>query len=96
MVGEAIYHLKNSNLILLHCFLANLVETFISGPTIVTAINGKTLPSANDTTYRKWLKENGKEKNVPNYDLDVYMLIISENILSKATEFKANLITLLM
>ena len=84
-------------MILLHCFLANLVKTFISGPTIVTAINGKTLPSANDTTYRKWLKENGKEKNVvPNYDLDVYMLIISENILSKATEFKANLITLLM
>ena len=35
VVGEAIYHLKNSNLILPHCFLTNLVETFISGPTIV-------------------------------------------------------------
>ena len=41
MIVEAIYHLKNNNLILPHCFLANLVETFISGSKTVTAINGK-------------------------------------------------------
>ena len=60
MVVEAIYHLKNSNLIIPHCFLANLAETFISGSKTVTAINGKILPSASDTTYRKWLNENEK------------------------------------
>ena len=68
----AIYHLKNSNLILPHCFLAILVETFISGSKTVTAINGKNLPSVSDTTYKKWLNENEKEKNVvPNCNLDV-------------------------
>ena len=41
VIVEAIYHLKNSNLILPDCFLANLVETFISGSKTVTAINGK-------------------------------------------------------
>ena len=49
-------------MILPHCFLENLVETFISGSKRVTAINGKNLPSANDTTYKKWFNENGKEK----------------------------------
>ena len=75
VIIEAIYHLENNNLILLHCFLANLVETFISGLKTVTAINGKILPSANDTTYRKWLNENGKEKYVvPNCDLDKFIV----------------------
>ena len=74
VIVEAIYHLKNSNLILPHCFLANLVETFTSGSKTVTAVNGKNLPSASDATYRKWLNENGKEENVvPNCDLDVYV-----------------------
>ena len=74
VIVEAIYHLKNSNLILPHCFLANLVETFISSSKTVTAINAKILPSASDTTYRKWLNENGKEKNVvPSCDLDLYV-----------------------
>ena len=71
VIVEAIYHFKNNNLILPHSFLANLVETFISGSKAVTAINGKILPSASGTTYRKWLNEN--KKNVdPNCDLDVY------------------------
>ena len=51
VIVEAIYHLKNTNLILPHCFLTNLVEIFISGSKTVTAINGKILPGASDTSY---------------------------------------------
>ena len=53
MVTETIYHLKNQNLILPHCFLVNLIQSFISGSkTAVTALNGKIMPSAGDATYR--------------------------------------------
>ena len=62
VIVEAIYHLKNNNLILPHCFLSNLVEIFISCSKTVTAINRKILLSVSDTKYRKWLNENGKEK----------------------------------
>ena len=55
IVVEAILHLKNQNLVLPHCFLLNLIETFISGSKTVTSLNGKVLPCASDTTYRKWL-----------------------------------------
>ena len=51
VIVEAIYHLKNTNLIQPHCFLTNLVKTFISGSKTVTAINGKILPGASDTSY---------------------------------------------
>ena len=51
VIVEAISHLKNTNLILPHCFLTNLVEIFISGSKTVTAINGKILPGASDTSY---------------------------------------------
>ena len=74
IVVEGILHLKNQNLILPHCFLLNLIETFISGSKTVTSLNGKVLPCASDTTYRKWLKEQGLEKlTTPNIDL--YMFI---------------------
>ena len=53
VIVEAIYHLKNTYLILPHCFLTNLVKTFISGSKIVTAINGKILSGASDTSYKK-------------------------------------------
>ena len=43
---EAVYHLRNLNLILPHCFRVNLIETFISGSKTVTALNGKVLPAA--------------------------------------------------
>ena len=66
---EAIYHLKNSNLILPHCFLTNLVETFIPGWKTVTAINDKILPEASDMSNRKWMNKNG----IPYCDLDVYV-----------------------
>ena len=48
-------------------------KSFISGSKTAIAINGKILPSASNTTYKKWLNENRKEKNVPNCDLDVYV-----------------------
>ena len=74
VIVEAIYHLKNTNLILPHCFLTNIFETFVSGLKIVTAINGKILPRASDTSYRKWVNENGREKNGVSYcDLDVHV-----------------------
>ena len=54
--------------------ITNLAETFISGSKTVTAIIGKILPGASDTNYRKWVNENGREKNrVPYCDLDVYV-----------------------
>ena len=74
MIVESIYHLKDNNLILPYYFLANLVETFISGSKTGTEINGNILPIASDRTYRKWLNENGQGKNVvPNCDFDVYV-----------------------
>ena len=48
-------------------------KSFISGSKTAIAINGKILPSASNMTYKKWLNENRKEKNVPNCDLDVYV-----------------------
>ena len=84
VIEEAIYHLKNTNLILPHCFLTNLVKTFISGLKTVTAINGKILPGASDTSYRKWVNENGRQKNgVPYCDLDVYVDNVGKYIVKK-------------
>ena len=56
------YHPKIINLILPHCFLTNLVETFISGSKIVTGINGKILPGHSNTNYRKWMNDNRRVK----------------------------------
>ena len=81
---EAIYHPKNTNLVLSDCFLTNLVETFISGSKTVTAINGKILPEANDTSYRKWLNEYGREKNGILFMVWMFLLTIYVKILSKS------------
>ena len=51
---ECLYHLRNSNLVLPHCFLLNLIEKTVSGSKSVTAINGKLMPGAGDTTLREW------------------------------------------
>ena len=84
VIVETIYHLKNTNLILPHCFITNLVETFISGSKTVTTINGKILRGASDTSHRKWVNENGREKNrVPYCDLDVYVDNIGKYIVKK-------------
>ena len=74
IVIEAIYHLKNKNLILPHCFLVNLIQTFVSGSKMVTALNGKILPAASDATYRSWVKEHGSQEiATPEGDIDVYI-----------------------
>ena len=50
----------------------------------MTAINGKILPEASDTSYRKWVNENGREKNrVPYCNLDVYVDNIGKHIIKK-------------
>ena len=83
VIVEAIYHLKNTNLILPQCFLTNLVETFISGLKIVTAINGKILSGAIDTNYRKWVNENGREKTESVIVIWMFMLITGKYIVKK-------------
>ena len=71
---ECIYHLKNQNAILPHCFLINLIQSFISGSKTVTALNGKISPGASDASYRRWLKEQGNvEPELPDGDFDLYL-----------------------
>ena len=71
---ESIYYLKNSNLVLPHCFLTNIIETITSGSKTVTAVNGKVLPASGDTLVRYWLKEHGSEVlSTPTHgDLEVW------------------------
>ena len=52
---EMVYFLRNLNLILPHCFLINLVQSFTSGSKIVTNTNGKVFPGASYTSYKTWL-----------------------------------------
>ena len=74
VIVKALYQIKDSNLNLPYCLLTNLVETSISGFKTVTAISSKILPGASDTSYRKWMNENGREKRgTLSCDLDVYV-----------------------
>ena len=57
---EMMYFLRNLNLILPHCFMLNLVQSFTSGSKTVTNMNGKVTPGACYTTYKSWLSEQGK------------------------------------
>ena len=54
MAVESIYHLKNCNMILPHCFQMNLIQKQVSGSKTVAAVNGKVLPGGSDTTLRDW------------------------------------------
>ena len=58
---EMMYFLRNLNLILPHCFVANLVQSFISGSKVVSTINGKIAPSGSYPSYKKWIKNVGSE-----------------------------------
>ena len=63
---EAVYKLKNSNLVLSHSFIANLIQTTVSGSKLVTQVNSKILPASGDTLLRSWLKDNGMhELDIP-------------------------------
>ena len=71
---ENIYHLKNSNLILPHCFVSNLIQRTTSGSRTVTEINAKTQPAASDASYRNWLNCQGSSPlTTPSGDIDVYI-----------------------
>ena len=56
---EMIYFLRNMNLVLPHCFLLNLLQSFVSGSKTVSALNGMISPGASYTTYRNWIEYHG-------------------------------------
>ena len=82
VVIESIYHLKNSNLVLPHCFIANLMQTSISGSKTVTVVNGKLLPGASDPIIREWWKTQGQHKLFvsPRADLDIFFDTVGKYI----------------
>ena len=61
VVVEAIYCLRNLNVILPYSFLSNLIRSLVSGSKTVTRINGKVIPSGSYPTIQSWLEEQGKE-----------------------------------
>ena len=70
---EMIYFLRNFNLVLPHCFLINLIQSFVSGSKTVSTLNGKVTPSCGYTTYKKWLDVQGKDEvKCPEGDIITY------------------------
>ena len=61
VVVEAIYCLRNLNVILPYSFLSNLIQSLVSGSKTVTRINGKVIPSGSYSTIQSWFEEQGKE-----------------------------------
>ena len=61
VVVEAIYFLRNLNVILPYAFLSNLIQSLVSGSKTVTRINRKVIPSGRYPTIQTWLEEQGKE-----------------------------------
>ena len=59
VVIESIYHIKNSNAVLPHCFVMNLTQRQISGSKTVAVVNGKLLPGAGDSVLREWWEIQG-------------------------------------
>ena len=59
VVVESIYHLKNSNIVMPHCFTMNLLQ--ISGSKTVTCVNGKLLPGSGDNTMCQWWEMQGSQ-----------------------------------
>ena len=51
---EMIYFIYNLNLVLSHCLLINLLQSFVSGSKKVSILNGNVTP-AEYTTYKAWL-----------------------------------------
>ena len=47
---EMIYFICNLNLVLLHCFKINLLESFVSSSKNKSALDGKVTPGAGCTT----------------------------------------------
>ena len=58
---EMIYFIRNINLVLPHCFLVNLLQSFVSGSKTVSTLNGKVTPGSSYSTYKKWVNVKGKD-----------------------------------
>ena len=58
---EMCYNLRNMNLVLPNSFLANLVQSCISGSKSVSVVNGKITPGGGYTTYRNWIQLQGEK-----------------------------------
>ena len=57
LAWESIYHLRNSNVVLPHSFLANLVQFYTSGSKVVPVINGKLTPAGSYFTVHRWMSQ---------------------------------------
>ena len=70
---EMIYFLRNLNLILPHCFMLNLIQSFTSGSKTVSKVNGKVTPGASYSTYKNWINAKGKNPILcPSGDLIIF------------------------
>ena len=70
---EMFYYIRNLNLILPHCFLVNLRQSFVSGSKSVSSLNGKISPSTGYTSYKKWVEHQGSNVLVcPDGDIKRY------------------------
>lgn len=79
---EMIYFIPNLNLVLSHCFLINLLQSFVSGPKKVSTVNGKVTPGAGYTTYKAWLINFGSNKiQCPTEDVVTYFGNIGKDVI---------------
>ena len=79
---EMIYFIPNLNLVLSHCFLINLLQSFVSSPKKVSTVNGKVTPGAGYTTYKAWLVNFGSNKiHCPTEDVVTYFGNIGKDVI---------------
>ena len=60
-----VYFIRNLNLILPHCFILNLLQSFVSGSKTVSVLNGKVNPGASYASYKKWIAMQGAQELIP-------------------------------
>ena len=81
---EMIYFIRNLNLVLPHCFIINLLQSFVSGSKKVSTLNGKVTLGAGYTTYKTWLVSFGSIKiQCPAEDVVTYFDNIGKYIIKK-------------
>ena len=56
---EIIYFIYNFNLVLLHCFVVNSLQSFVSGSKTISTLNGKVASGVSYSTCKKWLNVKG-------------------------------------
>ena len=56
-VIESIYHLRNSNIVLPHSFLAKLEQFYTSGSKVIPVINGKLTLAGSYFTVHSWMSK---------------------------------------